>query len=53
MKAKTMKIETYNLKSKNGRHIRKATKITLDDGTVVRFLEKLTKAEIVKFVQGN
>jgi hypothetical protein len=40
-----MKTETYNLKAANGRHIRQATKVILDDGTEIRFTEKMTQAE--------
>jgi hypothetical protein len=46
-----MKFETYNLTAANGRHIRQATKAILDDGTEIRFTEKMTKAEAVRAVE--
>jgi hypothetical protein len=45
-----MTIETYNLKTASGRHIRQATKAILDDGTEIRFTEKMTNAEAVRAV---
>lgn len=40
-----MTITTYNLKAANGRHIRKATQVTLDDGRTIHFTERLSKKE--------
>lgn len=37
-----MKVETYNIKTQNGRHIRKATVVTRKDGKRIRFMEKLS-----------
>jgi hypothetical protein len=45
-----MTIETYNLKAANGRHIRRATKAILDDGSEIRFTELMTKAEAERAV---
>jgi hypothetical protein len=45
-----MTFETYNLKTASGRHIRQATKAILDDGTEIRFTEKMTNAEAVRAV---
>lgn len=42
-----MKVTTYNLTASNGRHIRKATQVELADGTVVRFMEKLSKRQAI------
>jgi hypothetical protein len=39
-----MRFETYNLTAANGRHIRQATKAILDDGTEIRFTEKMTRS---------
>lgn len=42
------KIETYNLTTASGRHIRQATRvIRLSDGARVSFTEKLPKQEAV------
>jgi len=46
-----MTFETYNLKAANGSHIRQATKAILDDGTEIRFLDKMTDAEAVRAVR--
>lgn len=43
-----MKVETYNLTASNGRHIRKATKVTRPDGTEIRFTEKMSKREAIR-----
>lgn len=36
-------VETYNLSAANGRHIRKATRVILEDGQVVEFVERIPK----------
>jgi hydrogenase maturation factor len=41
--ANTPRVETYNLVTRSGRHIRQATKVTLEDGYSVKFIEKLGK----------
>lgn len=41
-------VSTYNLQTKTGRHIRKATRVTFADGTVVNFMEKMSKGEAIK-----
>jgi len=46
-----MKVELYNLRAGNGNHIRKATKVTMDDGKVYRFMERLSKKEAVRQVK--
>lgn len=43
-----MKATEYNLKTKTGRHIRKATMVTFPDGYVVRFIEKMPKGAAIK-----
>ena len=43
-----MKVTEYNLKSKNGRHIRRATKVTFPDGYEVRFIERMPKGAAIK-----
>lgn len=40
-----MRVETYNLKASNGNHIRKATKVIMDDGEVIEFMEKMSNKE--------
>jgi hypothetical protein len=42
------KVTDYNLKASNGKHIRKATMVTFEDGTVIRFTEKMSKAEAIR-----
>jgi hypothetical protein len=44
-------VETYQLTASNGRPIRQATKVTCPDGTVIRFIEKLSKAQAIKQAQ--
>lgn len=46
-----MKIETYNLTAANGRHIRKATQVTIDNGKKIRLIERCTKKEILKMLE--
>ena len=41
--SKGAKVETYRLVASNGRHIRLATKVTLADGRVVKFMERMPK----------
>jgi hypothetical protein len=48
IKEAQMKVTEYNLKASNGRHIRKATKVTFPDGYEVRFIERMPKGEAVK-----
>jgi hypothetical protein len=43
-----MKATEYTLKASNGRHIRKATKVTFPDGYEVRFIEKMAKAAAIR-----
>ena len=43
-----MKVETYKLTAGNGKHIRLATKVTRDDGTEIKFMEKLSKKEAIE-----
>lgn len=40
-----MKIETYNLKAGNGKQVRMATKVVLDNGQEIKFMEKMSKRE--------
>lgn len=44
----TAKVETYELKTATGKHIRKATKVTLDNGTVIKFTERMSKRDALK-----
>ena len=46
-----MEAKTYNLTASNGRHIRKATMVVLDDGRVVRFMEKMTKRQALRSIE--
>jgi len=46
----TMTIETYRQIASNGRHIRMATKVTLEGGRVIKFDEKMSKKEAVRQV---
>lgn len=41
-------VETYQLRAANGRPIRQATKVTCPDGTVIRFTEKVSKAQAIE-----
>lgn len=41
-------VSTYRLTASNGRHIRIATMVTLADGRVVRFMEKMSKREAIR-----
>jgi hypothetical protein len=43
-----MKVETYQLTTKGGRPVRKATKVTFPDGVVVRFIERMSKRRAVE-----
>lgn len=43
-----MKATEYNLKTKTGKHIRKATKVTFPDGYEVRFIERMPKAAAIR-----
>ncbi len=40
-----MKCEIYNLQTKDGKHIRKATKVVFDNGEEIKFTERLTNEE--------
>ncbi|KKK69354.1 hypothetical protein LCGC14_2934870 [marine sediment metagenome] len=42
-----MEVKTYNLQNSEGKHIRKATKVILDDGKVIAFTEKLSKKKAI------
>jgi hypothetical protein len=44
----TAKVTDYELKASSGKHIRKATMVTFEDGTVIRFTEKMSKAEAIR-----
>jgi hypothetical protein len=45
-----MKITTYQLLAMNGQKVRKATQVELSDGRVIRFMEKMTKREVLRQV---
>jgi len=40
-----MKFELYNLATGEGKHIRRATRVTLASGRVVEFMERLSNKE--------
>lgn len=44
-------VSTYQLKTSTGRHIRQATQVVCPDGTVIRFTEKMGKAQAIKQAQ--
>jgi len=46
-----MQVTNYRLLTKNGSHIRMATKVILDDGRVVRFLDKIIKKDALYMIQ--
>lgn len=48
---KIAKIESYILKAPNGRKIRTATKVVFENGSEVKFIEKMTKKEAIKNAQ--
>lgn len=43
-----MKATDYNLKTKAGRHIRKATMVTFPDGYEVKFIERMPKVVAIR-----
>lgn len=47
----TTTVETYNLTARNGRHIRKATRVRFSDGATVEFTELLPKGEALRQAQ--
>lgn len=44
-------VSTYRLIASNGRHIRMATQVACPDGTVVRFMERMSKREAIRQVE--
>lgn len=48
--ASNIRVETYSLKARNGRHIRKATKVVFADGHEVAFTERLSRREALRQV---
>ena len=46
--AKGITVRNYNLKARNGRHIRIATMAILPSGEEMRFMEKMSKRAAVK-----
>lgn len=42
-----MKVENYNLRF-NGHHVRVATKVILDDGTEIKFIDQLSKKKAIE-----
>lgn len=44
----TPKVETYKLFASHGRYIRLATQVTLRNGRVVKFLDKMPKGQAIK-----
>jgi hypothetical protein len=45
-----MKLTTYQLRTGEGRPIRKATRATLDDGSVIAFSERMTRREVEAYL---
>jgi len=43
-----MKIQNYRLYASNGKYIRIATKVILDDGREIKFIEKMSKKQAMK-----
>jgi len=43
-----MTVSNYNLKTFSGKHIRVATQVTVPNGQVIRFAEKLTKKDAIR-----
>lgn len=41
-------VSTFRLTARNGRHIRIATKVTFEDGTEVKFMERMPKGEAIR-----
>ena len=46
-----MKTSEYSLKTKTGKHIRIATKVTFADGYEVKFIEKMPNGAAIKQAQ--
>ena len=46
-----MKVQDYKLYASNGRYIRTATKVIFDDGSEIKFLDKLDKKQATKNAQ--
>lgn len=46
-----MIIKTYPLYASNGRYIRKATMVILDDGWTIKFLDKVSKKFAIRQVK--
>lgn len=43
-----MKVAEYEMRASNGKHIRIATKVILEDGSEMRFIDRLSKREALK-----
>lgn len=41
------KVELYEMYAPNGRYIRKATKVTLSNGRVVKFMDRMPKGQAI------
>lgn len=48
-----MTVSNYNLQTSSGKHIRVATQVTLPNGQVIRFAEKLTRKEAIRNAQAQ
>jgi len=46
--AQQIRVETYRLTTRSGRHIRKATKVVFPDGYEIRFTERMSKREALR-----
>jgi hypothetical protein len=46
--AANAKVETYRLTASNGRHIRMATRVVLEDGQVINFTEKMSNRRAIQ-----
>ena len=43
-----MRVETYQLLASNGRPIRKATRVVMENGRVIRWTERISKREALR-----
>jgi hypothetical protein len=48
MSTNTPEVHTYDLQRPDGSHIRKATLVVLEDGEVIRFIDRLSKREAIR-----
>jgi hypothetical protein len=46
-----MTVKNYTLKAANGKHVRVATMVVLDNGKEIKFMEKMSKKEAIRNAQ--